>query len=608
MPLAVLPLLLLQTAAPTGLDPAEVSTDSLQEIMRGLCEQPRVAGTVEARIATELAAESFRSAGMLVEVDEYWCHLPRQTGQKLMLKLSSSADFVELDLVEVGYAEDPWSLRGQQPPMHGLTGEGVGIGRVVYAGYGTEQEFRRLRALLGDELDGAVALCRYGMLYRGQKVANAEAAGCVAALLYTDQQDDGAVRGEVLPAGPWRPASGIQRGSVYNGDGDPLTPGYPALKSAPRLPASQAIGRVGIPSLPISAANAALLLAGAEKELGMLSTTVHVEVEQDDTLVPVHDVIGVIPGTDRKEEAILIGAHRDSWGFGAVDNGTGSTVLLETARVVGLARARGWQPRRTLVFCSWDAEEWGLVGSTEWVEEHRAELRDKAVAYINLDVAASGPRFGASCTPGLVAALSEAANEEGLTVPSGLGSPGGGSDHVPFLELAGVEVMTFGFSGGSGSYHSAFDTPYLIETFLDPGYVHHRSAARFAVQLLDVLAGRAAKVDGVVGWLDRASRAAAKLPTEDDAQRATRTELVRTLDDARALAEKGAKLAQPWKFHALFLPEQGRSFLWRTDGYGAKWFPALRTAWAYEDTRERELRRLQAAVERALSYEQPTGD
>lgn len=581
-------------APPAAPDVALVSPEQLQATLRALCEQPRLAGSLEARAATAHVAEVFAAAGLQTRRDGYWCWLPRQTGQSLELA-GAKDSWTALDLRESGFEEDPWSLRAQQPPMHGLTAAGTAQGRVVYAGFGTEAEFARLRELLGEELDGSIALCRYGALYRGQKVANAEAAGCAGALLYTDPQDDGAVRGPVLPEGPWRPSSGIQRGSVYNGDGDPLTPGRPALREAERIKPEDAVGLVGIPSLPLSWANARKLMAGNERELGALPTTVRITVEQERDLVLAENVIGVLPGSDRAEEWILIGGHRDSWGFGAVDNGTGSTVLLETARVLGEAVARGWQPRRTLIFCSWDAEEWGLVGSTEWVEHYREELREHAVAYLNLDVAASGPRFDARCTPGLVSALNAAAELEGLEVPSGLGTPGGGSDHVPFLELGGIEVMGYGFTGGSGSYHSALDTPFLVETHLDPGFVHHASAARLSVRLLTLLAGEAHPVDGVAGWLERAGRAAGQLPATDDGQRALKEELVQVLAAAGELWQKRSAASPktlPWRFHRAFLEGNQRSFLWRTDGYGATWFPELRAAWDNEARRVAEFERI----------------
>ena len=563
-----------------GPDPSAVSSERLGETMNRLCELPRFAGSIESLAAADFAAEVFEDAGMQVEREPYWCYLPRQTGQSLQLK-TSEGTWQALNLFESGFEEDERTLRNHIPPMHGLTFAGRAEGDVWYVGYGTENEFRELQKQYGDAFHGAIALVRYGSLYRGLKVANAEAYGFAGALLYTDRDDDGNSRGDVLPKGPWRPSSGIQRGSVYNADGDPLTPGWAAKEGVSRILPEQAEGLVHIPSLPISSGNAAHLMQGAKRKLGPLSTFVRMSVEQDTNLVEIQNVMGRIEGSKRPDEWVIIGAHRDAWGFGATDNGTGSTVLLETARVVGDALKRGWRPERTLIFATWDAEEWGLVGSTEWVEQYREELQEHAVAYLNMDVAATGPNFSASCTPGLVASLTSTCEEQAITVPKKLGVPGGGSDHVPFLELAGIEVVAYGFHGGSGVYHSAMDTPYLIENFLDPGYKHHASAASFAVQLVSDLSLQATKVDGRKGWLEQILRELDRLPEDTETEQIAKLRLQKeALQLALRISEggKGAPTSPAFRFHRSFLPEAGRSHLWRTAGYGADWFPVLKAA------------------------------
>jgi len=572
--------------SPLGPDPHAVSAARLGETMNRLCEQPRLAGSIESLAAADYAAEVFAAAGMQVERESYWCYLPRQTGQSLQFKQSDS-DWQALDLHELGYEEDERTLSNHVPPMHGLTAAGRAEGNVWYVGYGTENEFRELERLHGDSFHGGIALIRYGSLYRGLKVANAEAYGFAGALLYTDRDDDGSSRGEVLPKGPWRPSSGIQRGSVYNADGDPLTPGWAAKQNASRILPQQAKGLVHIPSLPISSGNATYLLAGAKRKLGPLPTQARLSVEQDTNLVEIQNVLGRIVGSKRPGEWVIIGAHRDAWGYGAVDNGTGSTVLLETARVIGDALKRGWRPERTLIFATWDAEEWGLVGSTEWVEEYRTQLKQHGVAYLNMDVAATGPNFSASCTPGLVASLTTTCEAQGIKVPIQLGVPGGGSDHVPFLELAGIEVVEYGFHGGSGVYHSALDTPFLIEKFLDPGYKQHARAAAFAVQMVRDLALQSSAVDGRRGWLQQILKELEKLPESNDAQQLAKLRLQReALQLALRISEggKGAPTSSAFRFHRFFLPEAGRSHLWRTAGYGADWFPVLKQAFAQEAT------------------------
>jgi N-acetylated-alpha-linked acidic dipeptidase len=577
-------------------DPAAVSAERLGATLATLCERPRFAGSDDARAAADFAASVFSSAGLRVDRPRYSCLLPRQTAQSLEL-LGADGRWEELSLLEVPLAEDAFTRQAQVPPMLGLCAPGSAEGAVYYAGYGTRGEFDKLREEHGAALDGAIALCRYGNLFRGLKLAHAEAAGFGGVLLYPDELDDGSAQGAMMPDGPWRPRDGIQRGSVFNGKGDPLTPGWPALPAARRLARDEAPGIVHVPGLPISMDAAARLMAGAERKLGPLTTRVRMKVEQDESLRPVENVIGWIEGATRPDEWVLVGAHRDSWGPGAVDNGSGSAVLLEMARVLGEAVARGWRPQRTLVLATWDAEEWGLVGSTEWVEQQAHLLRERAVAYVNMDVVASGPSFGASCTPGLVETLRAACAAEGLEVPANLGVPGGGSDHVPFLELAGVEVMGFGFSGGSGTYHSLHDTPWVVNSFLDPGFQNHARAARMGLRLATLLAEDQVPVDGLRGWLRQAARAAEALSADTDAERIARLELMTAALKAALAAEESADLSNgpQWRFGRLFLPAQesgevlAPSRLWRSAGYGSEWFLDRADGWLASRTALLEL-------------------
>jgi N-acetylated-alpha-linked acidic dipeptidase len=567
-------------APPAAPQPDSVSAKRLGATLDELCRLPRLAGSIESLAAIDYATEVFTEAGFKVVKQPYLCYLPRQKSQSLQV-LVPGGDWQALDLREVGFAEDPRTLSNHVPPMHGLTGTGRAEGQLWYCGYGTENEFAELERKFGREaFQGGIALIRYGALYRGLKVANAEANGFAGALLYTNSQDDGAAKGLVLPDGPWRPASGIQRGSVYNADGDPLTPGWPALEHANRIRPDQAEGLVKIPSLPISSGNAERLLHGGEHQLGPLKTSARLAVEQDPNLVEIQDVLGFVQGTTHPDEWVIFGAHRDSWGFGATDNGTGSTVLLETARVVGEAMKAGWRPERTLIFATWDAEEWGLVGSTEWVEHHRSELIQKAVAYVNMDVAATGPNFSASCTPGLVAATAAACATQGITVPSRLGVPGGGSDHVPFIELAGVEVLNFGFHGGSGVYHSAMDTPFLVEKFLDPEFKYHKQAAEVAVSLVNHLSTASSKVDGRRAWVQHILGALRRFPSDTAEKQLAKLQLENaTLRYALEMeTTQGGDKGVSFRFHRAFLPNNGRSLLWRSEGYGSAWFPEVAAA------------------------------
>ncbi len=482
--------------------------------------------------------------------------------------------------------------------MHGLTHPGQVRGQVIFAGRGLAEDFEILRTS-GINPAGTIALIRYGGLYRGAKVKNAEDAGCVGALLYSDPEDDGKARGAPLPQGPWRPSNGIQRGSVFLGKGEARTPGWAATVDAPRLGLAEAPGLVGIPSLPISADNAQILFgeSGRPGAPSALKARVELRIEQDPAPVWVDNILVRIEGAVAPDECILAGAHRDSWVFGAADNGSGITVLLETARILGEALRRGWQPERTLILAFWDAEEWGLVGSTEWVEENRAQLIARAVAYVNLDSIASGPNFGASCSPGLASSLAASCIAEGLKPPQNLGTPsGGGSDHVPFAELAGVETAAFGFHGGNGTYHSAYDTPYAVERFLDPDFVFHAKASRLLLRFLTHLADAGTPVDGARGWTARAVDAAIQLQLPDS--------LYAPLVDASYRLQERvstSSLPHPHRFPRLFLPagSKSRSLLFGASGYQSSWFPEVAKALAEGNDPEDAVKRILAALRRA---------
>ncbi|MFT7517370.1 MAG: N-acetylated-alpha-linked acidic dipeptidase [Myxococcota bacterium] len=555
---------------PTDISP---STVRLGETLNTLCEQPRFAGDPRSQHAIDYMASELEKHGWEVELKYYWAHLPRQTYESLQI-YSANKNWIELDLKEQGFKDDVRTQNSHIPPMHGLTGDGKAQGAVWYVGYGTRDEFLQLQKRFGDDFKGGIALMRYGANYRGIKIANAEEFGFSGALLYTDADDDGFTRGAVLPDGPFRPSTGIQRGSVFNGNGDALTPGWAATKDAPRLSIDEAPGLVKIPSLPISSANAGKIISAHGKKLGNTTTQVKIEVRQDKSLQKICNVVATLKGSTADHEWVIFGAHRDAWGRGATDNGTGSTVLLESARVIGKAYQQGWRPQRRMIIASWDAEEWGLVGSTEWVEEHRDDLIEHAIAYVNLDVAATGPNFSASCTPGLEATLTSSTVANDVKTPRKLGVPGGGSDHVPFIEIAGIESMAFGFHGGSGVYHSALDTPYLVEKFLDPGYIYHAQAAKLAIDVATRLSSASEIIDGRRSWLVQMLAAIEKTAPSEYFSTEQRAALNQLLSNAAAQLPSQPQ-AEGYKFHRSFLAKSGRSMLWNSSGYGATWFPGL---------------------------------
>ncbi|HEX8245815.1 MAG TPA: M20/M25/M40 family metallo-hydrolase, partial [Longimicrobium sp.] len=367
---------------------------------------------------------------------------------------------------------------------------------------------------------GKIAIARYGRSFRGIKAREAERHGALGLIIYSDPADDGYARGDVYPEGRMRNERGVQRGSVQNADGDPSTPTGPSTDDAPRL----APGRMDVPRIPvipISYANAAELLRGVrgtdvpDAWQGGLPFRYHVgpgpvvarfSVETDVATRPFKDIwntFGIIRGSELPDEIVMIGGHRDAWSPGAADNVSGTVSVLESARAVMEQVRAGNRPRRTLVFATWDAEEWGLVGSTEYVEEDSARLARGAVAYLNQDVTAQGPSFGAGGSPSLRATLRDVARL--VPDPSGNGSvyqvwrtrgkladtaevsmdnPGGGSDFAGFYNHLGIPVADWGFGGPGGVYHSQYDSYAWMSRFGDPGFRYHAAAASVGTALL----------------------------------------------------------------------------------------------------------------------------
>jgi N-acetylated-alpha-linked acidic dipeptidase len=412
---------------------------------------------------------------------------------------------------------------------------------VVYVNYGMPEDYREL-AHLGVSVEGKIAIARYGRGYRGIKAKLAEEHKAAALILYSDPQDDGYAAGDPYPRGPWRPMSGIQRGSIVYTQiypGDPLTPGVAATPDARRLAPSDAAALPRIPTMPISARDAGVILAslggrhvprgwqGAlpfTYHVGPGDAEVHMKLAMDYAQRPLYNVIARLRGA-MDDEWVLLGNHHDAWVFGAADPGSGTAAMLETARALGeLARA-GWKPRRTIVICAWDGEEPGLLGSTAWVEANRAELQAKAVAYINTDVGVSGPNFTASATPSLKELLRDVARDvpdpnTGLRVydvwqehaarpreeTSGTARPaprvdlsgqapvgalGAGSDFCAFFDRAGIPSLDVAFGGDYGVYHSLYDDFYWMKHFGDPAFAYHVALAR----VLGTLALRLGEAD-----------------------------------------------------------------------------------------------------------------
>lgn len=489
------------------------SPDSARRIARALSIEPHIAGTPAQERTRDFVNAELRKLGLRVETRSYRVYLPHATAVQVW---RTAPDPVALAVDEPALAGDTASTLTQYPTVNGYSGGGEASGEVVYANYGLVEDYLKLDSI-GVSVKGKIVIARYGRSFRGIKAREAERHGALALVIYSDPIDDGFVTGDVYPNGPMRPSRGVQRGSVFNGYGDPATPGYAATESASRLTVEQmTIPR--IPVVPVSYGTAAALLegvAGARIPAGWqggLSFRYHigpgpvrarVSVTLDNQpFKMIHNTTATLQGRTNADEVIVIGGHRDAWGAGAGDNVSGVTSILESARAVVRA-LNGQAPERTLVFATWDAEEWGMLGSTEYVEDDSLRLQRGGVAYLNLDVSATGFDFGAGGSPSLRGLTRELSKE--VPDPRGngsvyaawrtrnavadtsepvMGDPGGGSDFAGFYNHFGIPHADWGFGGPGGVYHSAYDSRKWMESFGDTGYVAHAAAARLAAAML----------------------------------------------------------------------------------------------------------------------------
>lgn len=498
-----------------------IRADSVRRWARGLAARSHVAGTRAQRTTRDSVVAWMRSAGLTAGHDSLVLYLPHP----LELALRQTGPVTR----EFALREPPLGGRAYEhvPTFNAFSGRGTAKGLVVYANFGLPDDYARLEEL-GIDVRGRIVVARYGRSFRGIKSREAERRGAAGLLLYSDPAADGFARGPVLPEGPYRPPRGVQRGSILNSRGDPSTPGRPSTPGSARIPEPAMEGIARIPVLPIGYETARELLAslggppappgwtGAldvpyRPGPGPAEVEMTVRTESGDAAYrPAFNTVAVLPGEIWPEEWVLIGAHRDSWGPGAVDNVSGTAVVVEAARAFGAAHAAGHRPARSLLFATWDAEEWGIIGSTEWMEANRAMLDARAVAYINQDSPVSGPNFSAAAAPEIRSVVRDATRavpapatdgsvysawlerqrrgaEDDIEQPA-VGTMGGGSDHLPFYIHLGIPSAGFGFGGGQGVYHSMYDTREWMERFGDPGYPRHVAAARLSVVILSRLA------------------------------------------------------------------------------------------------------------------------
>jgi N-acetylated-alpha-linked acidic dipeptidase len=487
------------------LDPA-----STARYFRRLTEEPHPAGSEENLKLAHYVRDQFTAAGLEeVEMLRYDVLLPWP--RKVAVSMVEPSEWT------ASLAEDPYPVDkdsyavGADLTYLGMSASCDVTADVIYAHSGNPEDYDWLEAQ-GIDPRGKIAIVRYSMpySYRGFKAWEAERRGVAALIIYSDPSDDGYRRGEVFPHGPWGPESHIQRGAItydFIVPGDPLTPGWASVEGARRIAPEEARSVPQIPAVPMSWRDAKPILeslGGPVAPLewqGALPMTyrvgpgpakVHVEIDMDDEIRSIWVVEGRIRGSERPNELVILGNHRDAWVYGAVDPSSGTATQLEAARVLGALAKKGERPRRTVVFANWDAEEWHLTGSTEWGEQFAAELGKGAVAYLNVDSSTSGSNFSvgavASLNPTILGVATDVIDpnsrsslfdtwqekrassddeHHGCMVENELGS---GSDYTVFLNFLGVPIVDLTFDGPYGVYHSQYDDLYWMEHFGDPGY------------------------------------------------------------------------------------------------------------------------------------------
>ena len=507
-----------------------------EEHLRTLTQAPHMAGTVEDKATADYVALKFRAAGLDTEVVEYkvWTNYPSEISVDITAPAGVEMHGPTREHVDGDpYDGDPRVVM----PFSSMSPSGDVEAEVVYANYGTPEDFEKLERLKID-VRGKIVLVRYGQNFRGVKVFIAQQHGAAGVILYSDPFDDGWRRGDKYPDGPWRPDTGVQRGSVgymFEFPGDPTTPGFASLPSLPeskRISPAQSAQMPKIPVTPLSYHDASPILQNLggrdspREWQGALPFTYHVgpgpvrvkmHLKQDYQLRTLWDVIGRVRGSEFPGEWVVAGNHRDAWVYGAVDPISGTAAMLEAVHGVGDLLKSGWKPKRTLIFASWDGEEEGLMGSTEWAEQHESELAD-AAAYFNMDVGDSGPKFGASAVPSLKQFLRDVtkavpspkggtvyevwqksdqpgassstqspaeAIEGSRRVPDAnlkgdvpVGDLGSGSDYSAFQQHLGVPSTDISSTGPYGVYHSVFDNFAWFKKFGDPDFVYEQQMAR----------------------------------------------------------------------------------------------------------------------------------
>lgn len=495
---------------------ALLNRDNLRNWMKRLTARPHHTGSSYDKENAEFIASQFTSWGYDTKIEEFYILFP--TPKTRLLEMLEPTRFTA-GLTEPPLKEDATSYQTdeQLPAYNAYSIDGDVTGELVYVNYGVPKDYEELERR-GIDVKGKIVIARYGESWRGIKPKVAAEHGAIGCIIYSDPHEDGYFQGDVYPKGAYRSERGAQRGSVLDAplyDGDPLTPFIGAVKDAKRLSVKEAPTLTKIPVLPISYSDALPLLRALEGPVapagwrGALPLTyhigpgpakVHLKVEFNWDIVPIYNVIAKMTGSERPDEWVIRGNHHDAWVNGAHDPISGMVALMEEARVIGILARKGWNPKRTIIYAAWDAEEQGLIGSTEWVETHAEVLRQKAVVYVNSD--GNGRGFlsvgGSHTLEKFVNQVAQEVIDPQKKVPVTerlrayrivhgdtlerrearerndirIFALGSGSDYTPFLQHLGIASFDIRYEGEDegGEYHSIYDSFDHYMRFIDPKF------------------------------------------------------------------------------------------------------------------------------------------
>jgi N-acetylated-alpha-linked acidic dipeptidase len=496
----------------------------LREYMKHLSAEPHHVGSAYDKQNAEYIRDKFKSWGFDAKIEEFDVLFP--TPKERVLEMIEPKRFTAA-LKEPPIAEDPDSNdENQLPTYNAFSADGDVTAQLVYVNYGIPSDYEELKRM-GVDVKGKIVIARYGASWRGIKPKVAYENGAIGCIIYSDPKEDGYYQGDVFPEGAYRPEHGVQRGSVMDmpiHPGDPLTPGIGAVKGAKRLPREEAQTIMKIPVLPISYGDALPLLQSLrgpvvpESWRGALPITyhagpgptrVHLKLSFDWSIKTLYNVIARIEGSTYPDEWIVYGNHHDAWVNGASDPVSGMVTVMEAGRALGEMVKAGWRPKRTIILCAWDGEEPALLGSTEWVETHADELKQKAVIYLNSDSTGKG-FLGAGGSHTLERFINEVArdvsqpktnktvleamkeqrarqarseedrNELKSRADLRIGALGSGSDYTPFIQHLGIAALNTGFGGegGGGVYHSIYDSFAWYTKYSDGTFEYGRALAQ----------------------------------------------------------------------------------------------------------------------------------